>query len=106
MNQENFTYKVVFFKQPGCAACGAMEPIWAEVANDLATSYPHYNIGFGTWDVTSDDWQFCDLVGCDGTPNFVVLNEDNDVVKINTDGVLASSQLRDLILSSIEEGNK
>ena len=95
-------YKVVFFKQPGCVACGAMEPIWSEVAGELAESHPHYNIGFGTWDVTQDDWEFCDFVQCDGTPNFAVLDKDNELLRINTDGVLAASQLKDFILNAIE----
>jgi hypothetical protein len=100
--ENDFLYKVVFFKQPGCVACGAMEPIWSEVAGELAESHPHYNIGFGTWDVTQDDWEFCDFVQCDGTPNFAVLDKDNELLRINTDGVLAASQLKDFILNAIE----
>lgn len=102
MKHEDFTYKVVFFKQPGCVACGAMEPIWSEVAAELAQSHPHYNIGFGTWDVTNDNWEFCDAVGCDGTPNFIVLDDDNNLLKLNTEGILPASQLKDFILNAIE----
>lgn len=100
--ENDFSYKVVFFKQPGCVACGAMEPIWSEVAGELAESHPHYNIGFGTWDATSDNWEFCDNLGCDGTPNFAVLGNDNELLRVNTDGVLAASQLKDFILNAIE----
>lgn len=103
MDNKDFSYKVVFFKQPGCVACGAMEPIWSEVAEDLATSYPHYNIGFGTWDVTSDNWEFCDAVGCDGTPNFIVIDDSNNMVGLNTDGIIPATQLKDFIINCIEK---
>lgn len=100
--ESDFLYKVVFFKQPGCVACAAMESIWSKVAGELAESHPHYNIGFGTWNVNDDNWEFCDFVGCDGTPNFVVINKDNSILGLNTDGLLAATQLKDFILGSIE----
>ena len=50
-----FKYRVVFFKQPSCAACEAMKPIWSQCASEISEEYPHYNVGFGEWDVTSDD---------------------------------------------------
>ena len=102
MDRENFTYKVVFFKQPGCVACGAMDPIWSEVAADISESYPHYNIGFGTWDVTSDNWEFCDAVGCDGTPNFIVIDDANNLIGLNTEGIMPGTQLKDFIINCIE----
>lgn len=99
----DFNYKVVCFTRSGCPACAAMKPVWAEVAKEIEEEYPHYGVGFGEWDVESDDWVFCDAVGCDGTPNFVVFDSANNLVGINTDGMLAPSQLRGFILGCIEE---
>jgi len=98
-----FKYRVVFFKQPTCVACETMKPLWAQVANEIATDYPHYAVGFGEWDVTSDDWEFCDKVGCDGTPNFAVFDEEGALLGLNTDGMLAAGQLKDFIIKSIEK---
>ena len=98
-----FKYRVVFFKQPTCVACEAMKPIWAEVANKICKEYPHYNVGFGEWDVTSDDWEFCDKIECDGTPNFAVFDEEGILLGINTEGMLAAGQLKDFIVTSIEK---
>jgi len=97
-----FNYRVVFLKQKGCAACSAMEPIWIEAANDLGEQYPELGIGFGEWDVQTDDWQLCDAVGCDGTPNFVVFDNGSEQLGLNTDGILSKSQLKSFILSSID----
>lgn len=102
---EDFKYRVVFFKQPGCVACKAMEPVWAEAAKELWEDHPHYKVGFGEWDVASDNWEFCDSIECDGTPNFAVFNEDAELLGINTDGILAKSQLIDFILKAIQGGN-
>ena len=105
MTDPQFKYKVVFFHQPGCVACNAMKPVWAETANELAEEYPHYTIGFGEWDVTDDDWVFCDQIQCDGTPNFAVFDNEAELLGINTDGILAKTQLKDFIIGSIEKSN-
>jgi hypothetical protein len=102
MSNQQFKHRVVFFEQPGCSACNAMKPIWAETANDLAEEYPNYEIGFGEWDVTSDNWAFCDQVECDGTPNFAVFGPESELLGLNTDGVLAKTQLKAFIINSIE----
>ena len=102
-NSTQFKYRVVFFKQPTCVACETMKPIWVEVANKICEEYPHYNVGFGEWDVTSDDWEFCDKIECDGTPNFAVFDEDGILLGINTEGMLAAGQLKDFIITSIEK---
>ena len=106
MTEQQFKYRVVFFQQPGCVACNAMKPVWAETANELTEEAPYYKIGFGEWDVTSDNWEFCDQINCDGTPNFAVFNEDCELIGLNTDGILAKTQLKDFITKSIESSNK
>lgn len=98
-----FKYRVVFFKQPSCSACEAMKPIWGKAANEISEEYPHYSVGFGEWDVTQDNWEFCDKIECDGTPNFAVFNEDGDLLGLNTEGMLAVGQLKDFIIGSIEK---
>ena len=98
-----FKYRVVFFKQPSCSACEAMKPIWAKVANEISDEYPHYSVGFGEWDVTTDDWEYCDKIECDGTPNFSVFNEDGDLLGLNTEGMMAPGQLKDFIINAIEK---
>lgn len=98
-----FKYRVVFFKQPTCVACETMKPIWAQVANEIAKDYPHYAVGFGEWDTTSDDWDFCDKIGCDGTPNFAVFDEEGALLGLNTEGMLAAGQLKSFIINSIEK---
>lgn len=103
MTDQEFKYRVVFFQQPGCVACNAMKPVWTEAANELCDEYPHYALGFGEWDVTSDDWEFCDQIDCDGTPNFAVFDEDAELLGINTDGILAKTQLKDFIIKCIEK---
>jgi thioredoxin-related protein len=103
--QEEFKYRVVFFHQPGCVACNAMKPIWADAAQELSEEYPHYRIGFGEWDVASDDWEFCDKIGCDGTPNFAIFSEESELLGLNVDGVLAKTQLKDFIIKNIEKDN-
>ncbi len=103
MSNQEFKYRVVFFHQPGCVACNAMKPVWSEAANEIANEYPHYAIGFGEWDVSSDDWEFCDQIECDGTPNFAVFGEDSELLGLNTDGILAKSQLKDFIIGAVEK---
>lgn len=100
-----FNYRVVFFKQHGCAACSAMEPIWIEAANELSEEYPELGIGFGEWDVQTDSWQLCDSVGCDATPNFAVFDAGAELLGLNTDGILSKSELKSFILSAIEGEN-
>jgi thiol-disulfide isomerase/thioredoxin len=98
----DFNYKVVFFTRPGCPACTAMKPVWAQVAREVEEEYPHYHVGFGEWDVETDDWAFCDSIGCDGTPNFAIFSDDNSLLGINTDGLLAPSQFKSFIISTVE----
>ena len=103
MSEETtFKSRVVFFKQPSCSACEAMKPIWVKVASEISEEYPHYKVGFGEWDVTADDWKFCDQIECDGTPNFAVFNESGNLLGLNTEGMMAEGQLKDFIISSIE----
>lgn len=103
MTDQQFKYRVVFFHQPGCVACNAMKPIWAETASELAEEVPHYQIGFGEWDVASDNWEFCDKIQCDGTPNFAIFDEECGLIGLNTEGLLAKTQLKDFIINSIEK---
>ena len=103
LEETKFKYRVVFFKQPSCSACEAMKPIWAEVANEIAEEYPHYKVGFGEWDVTADDWAFCDKIECDGTPNFAAFGEGGSLLGLNTEGMMAKGQLKDFILGCIEQ---
>ena len=95
-----FKHRVVFFKQTHCPACSAMSPIWTDVASDIAEQFPYENIGFGEWDVNSDNWEFADQIGVDGTPNFAVFNSDAELVGLNTDGIISKSELKAFILSS------
>jgi hypothetical protein len=104
--EQEFKYRVVFFHQPGCVACNAMKPIWSEAAGELHEEYPHYRLGFGEWDVTTDNWEFCDQIECDGTPNFAVFDEEAGLLGMNTEGILAKTQLKDFIVSAIENSQK
>lgn len=79
-----------------------MKPIWAEAAKELAEEYPHYLLGFGEWDTSSDNWAFCDDVGCDGTPNFAVFSEDAELLGINVEGILPKTQLKSFIIGCVE----
>ena len=98
-----FKFRVVFFKQPSCSACEAMRPIWAKVANEVTEEYPHLRVGFGEWDVTADDWAFCDKIECDGTPNFAAFNAQGDLLGLNTEGMMAAGQLKDFILGCVNK---
>lgn len=97
-----FKHRVVFFKQLSCPACYAMNPIWSEVASQIAEEYPFEKIGFGEWDVNSDDWEFADSLGVDGTPNFAVFDQDANLIGLNTEGMLSKSELKSFILESIQ----
>jgi hypothetical protein len=94
-----FDHRVVFFKQPGCPACAAMEPVWYGAADEINEEYPHLRIGFGEWDVTTDDWAFLDSAGGDGTPNFAVFNKESQQTGLNTEGILSKTELKDFIIS-------
>lgn len=98
----DFNYRVVFFKQSGCAACSAMEPIWVEAANEISSERPDLGVGFGEWDVRKDDWQMLDAVGGDGTPNFAVFDSGSTLLGLNTEGIMSKTQLKSFILSSVE----
>jgi hypothetical protein len=100
-----FNYRVVFFKQHGCAACSAMEPIWIEAANELSEDYPELGIGFGEWDVQTDNWVFLENCGGDATPNIAVFDSGSELLGINTDGILSKSELKSFILAAIEGEN-
>lgn len=103
-----FDYRVVFFKQPGCPACAAMEPVWYGAADEINDEYPHLKIGFGEWDVTTDSWAFADSVittdgrQVDGTPNFAIFNRESQVVGLNTEGILSKTELKDFVVSSCQ----
>jgi hypothetical protein len=101
-NSSKFKYRVVFFKQPSCAACEAMHPVWVNVANSIEEEFPHLLIGFGEFDVTSDNWDFCDRIECDGTPNFAIFNEEGSLLSLNTDGIVPETQLKNFIIGTIE----
>ena len=95
-----FKHRVVFFKQQSCPACSAMTPLWTEVAAEISQEYPQERIGFGEWDVNSDNWEFADTIGVDGTPNFAVFDANSDLVGLNTEGMLSKSELKSFILRS------
>lgn len=95
-----FKYRVVFFKQKSCPACSAMTPLWNEVASEISEEHPQEKIGFGEWDVNSDNWEFADTIGVDGTPNFAVFDEDSNLVGLNTEGMVSKSELKSFILRS------
>lgn len=95
-----FKHRIVFFKQPACPACSAMSPIWVEASQEIAEEYPYTSIGFGEWDVTSDDWKFADSIGVDGTPNFAIFSEDSELIALNTEGMLSKTELKSFILEN------
>ena len=101
MTQSKFSYRVVFFHQANCVACNTMKPIWEAVKSSVAEDYAYYNIGFGEWDVNSDNWEFLDLIQGDGTPNFAVFNSGDELIGLNTDGIVPESQLKTFIISAI-----
>lgn len=93
-----FKFRVVFFNQQSCPACHAMKPIWTEAASEISEEYPLEKIGFGEWDVNSDNWEFADSIGVDGTPNFAIFDEDANLLRLNTEGMLSKSELKSFIL--------
>lgn len=101
MTEQAFNYRVIFFHQKSCVACRAMEPLWNNVKSQIAEEYEYLNIGFGDWDVNDDNWEFLDMIQGDGTPNFAVFNKEDKLIGLNTDGMLAETQLKDFIISSV-----
>lgn len=98
----SFKHRVVFFKQLSCPACAAMTPLWTEVASEIAEEFPYEKIGFGEWDVNSDNWEFADSIGVDGTPNFAVFDVDANLVGLNTEGMISKSELKSFIMESVK----
>jgi thiol-disulfide isomerase/thioredoxin len=54
---DSFKYRIVMFTQPGCPACDAMKPIWAQVAGEIDTEYPELHAGWGEYNVLDDNWE-------------------------------------------------
>jgi thiol-disulfide isomerase/thioredoxin len=102
---EEFKYRVVFFTQSGCPACDAMSPIWAKVAGEVAEEYPELRVGWGEYDVLEDNWEFLESLvpgtSGQGTPEFAVFDNECELIAFNGDGIMAASQLKDFIISSI-----
>jgi thiol-disulfide isomerase/thioredoxin len=108
MEPSEFKYRVVLFTQPGCAACNAMKVVWQQVAGELADEYPEHRIGFGEMNVQDDNWEFLESLTQEsgqGTPEIAVFDEECDLIGFNGEGIMAASQLKDFILSSIQRTN-
>jgi thiol-disulfide isomerase/thioredoxin len=103
--ESDFKYRVVFFTQNGCPACDAMKPIWAKVAGEVAEEYPELRVGWGEYNVLDDNWEFLESLvpgtSGQGTPEFAVFDNECELVAFNGDGIMAASQLKDFIISSI-----
>ena len=97
-----FDYRVVFLKQSGFPACAAMESVWYSAANELNEEYPYYNIGFGEWNNSDDDWAFATSIGCDSTPNFAVFDTEANLLGLQEDGIISKSELKDFVIKAIE----
>lgn len=105
---DDFKYRAVIFSQPGCPACNAMKPVWAKVAGEIAQEYPELHVGFGEMDVTNDDWEFLESLTPEsgqGTPEIAVFDEECELIGFEGSGVLAASQLKDFLLTSILGGH-
>jgi thiol-disulfide isomerase/thioredoxin len=104
-SEENqFKYRAVIFTTPGCSACAAMKPIWAQVAGEMAEEYPQHRVGWGEYNVLEDDWEFLESLTPEsgqGTPEIAIFDEDGQLVGFNGDGIMPASQLKDFILTSI-----
>lgn len=102
---EEFKYRVVFFTQSGCPACDAMGPIYAKVAGEVAEEYPELRVGWGEYNVLDDNWEFLESLvpgtSGQGTPEFAVFDNECELIAFNGDGIMAASQLKDFIISSI-----
>ena len=104
-SEENqFKYRAVIFTTPGCSACSAMKPIWAQVAGEIAEEYPQHRVGWGEFNVLDDNWEFLESLTPEsgqGTPEFAVFDEDGDLIGFNGEGIMPASQLKSFILNSI-----
>jgi thioredoxin-related protein len=105
MSTENeFKYRAVIFTTPGCSACEAMKPIWAQAAGEMADEYPEYRIGWGEFNVLDDNWEFLESLTEDsgqGTPEIAVFDEEGELIGFNGEGIMPVTQLKDFILGSI-----
>jgi thiol-disulfide isomerase/thioredoxin len=104
---QEFRYRVVLFRQPGCPACEAMTPIFAQVAGEVEEEYPELRVGWGEFDVLEDNWEFLESLvpgeSGNGTPEFAVFDEECDLIAFNGDGIMPASQLKDFVISSIRK---
>lgn len=101
---DSFKYRIVMFTQPGCSACDAMKPIWAQVAGEIDAEYPELRAGWGEYDVTEDGWEFPESLipgeSGQGTPEIAIFDEDCELVAFNGDGIIPASVLRDFIIKN------
>lgn len=105
MTDQDFKYRAVLFTQPGCPACEAMKPIWAQVAGEIAEEYPEYRVGWGEMNVVEDDWEFLESLNDEsgnGTPELAVFDEDCELIAFNGEGIMPATQLKSFILSAIQ----
>ena len=82
-----------------------MGPIYAKVAGEVAEEYPELRVGWGEYDVLEDNWEFLESLvpgtSGQGTPEFAVFDNECELIAFNGDGIMAASQLKDFIISSI-----
>lgn len=101
-----FKYRVVFFHSNGCPACDAMRPIWSKVAGEVSEEYPELAIGWGEFNVLDDNWEFLESLvpgtSGQGTPEFAIFDSDSEMVAFNGEGIMAASQLKDFVITSIQ----
>lgn len=100
-----FKYRAVLFTQPGCPACDAMKPIWAQTAGQVAEEYPEYRVGWGEMNVLDDNWAFLESLteeSGQGTPEIAIFDEDDELIAFNGEGIMPVTQLKDFIISSIQ----
>lgn len=99
-----FKYRVVMFTASGCPACDAMKPIWAKVAGEVAEEYPELQVGWGEFDVLSDNWEFLESLvpgqSGNGTPEIAVFDADCELIAFNGDGIMPASQLKDFVVKA------
>jgi thiol-disulfide isomerase/thioredoxin len=100
----DFKYRVVLFRQSGCPACDAMAPIWAKVAGEVAEEYPELQVGWGEFDVLSDNWEFLESLvpgeSGNGTPEIAVFDSDCELIAFNGEGIMPASQLKDFVVKA------
>jgi thiol-disulfide isomerase/thioredoxin len=101
---DSFKYRIVMFTQPGCPACDAMKPIWAQVAGEIDTEYPELHAGWGEYNVLDDNWEFLESLipgeSGQGTPEIAIFDEQSDLIAFNGDGIIPASQLREFIVKN------